>query len=140
MRNSERYGNFCVWGAPFAGALSTAPFLTIRASWSANLSGDLLSVFIVWFVVRLVIGYALALPLLFLARHLGLQQFLGFAIISLLAAIPYESYVSDPINAWSPTEAELDHGFYLASFIISIVLASSTGFCFSYGASLKKRA
>jgi hypothetical protein len=82
----------------------------------------------------------LALPFLLLARQLGLRQLIGFATISLLAAIPYESYVSDPMNAWQPTEAEFDHGFYMVSFIISVGLASSTGICFSYGTSLTRRA
>jgi hypothetical protein len=75
-----------------------------------------------------------------LARSLGLRKIAGFSAISLLASVPYEWYVSDPMNAWHPTEAQLDHGIYWTSFIVSIVLAPSTGICFSHGASLTKRA
>ena len=140
MSNSGRIRKFCLWGAPLAGALLTALFLVIRMSWSADATGDFLPAFTIWFLVRLIIGYALALPLLLLARLLGLRHIIGFAVISALAAIPYEWYVSDPMNAWHPTEAQIDHGIYWTSFIVSIVLASSTGICFSRGASPTKRA
>lgn len=140
MYNSERLRKFYLWGAPLAGAFLTALFLVIRMFWSAATSDEFVPAFTIWFLDRLIIGYALTLPLLLLARRLGLRNITGFAAISLLAAVPYEWYVSNPVNAWHPTEAEIDHGIYWASFIVSIVLASSTGICFSHGASPTKRA
>jgi uncharacterized membrane-anchored protein len=109
-------------------------------SWSADASDDFVPAFTIWFLVRFVIGYALALPLLLLARRLGLRNIAGFAAISTLAAVPYEWYVSNPMNAWHPTEVQIDHGIYWTSFIVSIVLASSTGICFSRGALPTRRA
>lgn len=140
MRNSRKLGKLYLWGAPLVGALLAAFFLVVRMFWDADAGGDFALAFTAWFFVRLVIGYALAFPLLQLARHLGLRNIIGFAAISVLAAMPYEWYVSNPINAWHPTVAQLDHGIYWTSFIVSIVLASSTGICFSCGASLTRRA
>jgi hypothetical protein len=140
MRNSGRFGKFYLWGAPLTGALLTATFLVIRMSWSDDVGGNFVPAFATWFLVRLVIGYALALPLLLLAHRLGVRNIGGFAAISALAAVPYEWYVSNPMNAWHPTEAQVDHGIYWASFIVSIILASSTGICFSRGALPTKRA
>lgn len=97
-----------------------------------------LGAFIVWFIERVAVGYVCALPLLGIAYRLGLRHVVGFMLLASLAALPLEHYISTPINAWHPTDGELDHGFYWDAFLPCVLLASLTGAVFLLGVSRKK--
>jgi hypothetical protein len=128
-----------IWISPFVGAFAVALFLMIRALLMPESVGAF-AAFFVWFIERAAVGYICALPLMGIAYRLGLRHMVGFMLLASLAAFPLEHYTSTPINAWHPTEEEIDHGFYWDTFIPCILLASATGVLFSLGVTRKKKA
>jgi hypothetical protein len=121
-----------IWLSPFAGAFAVALFLAIRALMMPDRVLVFVS-FVAWLIQRSAVGYVCALPLVGLARWFGLRHAVGFMLLATLAAVPLELSVSTPINAWHPTEEELDHGFYWDTFLPSILLSSVTGAVFWLG-------
>ena len=124
-------GRVAMWLSPWAGAFGVALYLSIRAGLAQEPYP--LFVFGVWFVERAVVGYFLAMPMLVVAKRFGRTHVFGFMLLASLAAWPLEYYTSEPLNAWHPTEAELEHGFYLETFIPCVLLASLTGALFAWG-------
>ncbi len=127
-------GSTAVWLSPFAGALAVAVFLTVRALVTPGRVGAMYA-FLVWFIERAAVGYVCTLPLLGIAYRAGLRHIAGFMLLASMAAIPLEHYTSTPINAWHPTDEELDHGIYWVTFLPSLFLASLTGAAFAWGVS-----
>ena len=126
------------WLSPFAGAIAVALFLMIRALVMYESYAYIYFDFIAWFIWQAAVGYVCALPLLGIAYRLGLRHAVGFMLLASLAILPYDWYTSNPISAWSPTEKELEHGFYWDSYLPCVLLASVTGVVFSLGVPRKK--
>jgi hypothetical protein len=123
------------WVAPFVGGLLISSYLTARG-WPVFLTipnprEEAVSSFIDWFIFDSLANLICGLPLLFIARWLGLKTTLGFMLLASVAVIPYAASTSTPTDFWHPTDEELDHGFYWDAFLPWVILASATGWVFS---------
>ena len=121
--------------APFAGGILISIYLTVSQldvlQTMENPCSEVALHLIICFIIYSFVNFFFQLPLLFFALWLGLRYTIGFMLLASIAVAPYASYISDPINAWHPTDEELSHGFYWDSFLAYVLLASATGWVFS---------
>jgi hypothetical protein len=131
-----------IWLCPFAGGISAASFLTLKnlpyppcgysvcSAWFA---------FGVYLARDTVLGYLISLPLLALARHIGVKSTGIYMLIAVIAALPMAYVLANPLTyAWTPTEEDFKHGPYWLVPGIYALVSSSTGLLFGLGSKKRK--
>lgn len=112
----------------------------VTAAWSLRGTPDhgasyLRYAFMIPFGRELLVGYVFAIPLLFLARRLGIRKVVGFMAVAAGAALPAAVFLSTPrASAMFATEEELRKGTQWASVVLYLAFASTSGLVSSLGA------
>jgi len=134
---------FTHFPAPVAGGLSSAIFLLLRAiNFSLAALGDpgLNSAFSIWLIRDVLANYLIVLPLLLLARRLGVRRLALFALISALAGSVLGYILANPAEyAWRPTDEDFAHGTYWGLFLGYVLVSGLTGVCFGLGMTFAPR-
>lgn len=134
MINDQASKRLAFWLSPFAGAIATSTFLVIR-------NGEFdAAAFSVWFSRDALLGYFIALPLLFFARVIGVRSVLAFMLVAAAAALPMAYVLAHPLTyAWTPIEADFVRSPYLLMPTIYALMSSITGLIFGFASGAKSQ-